>query len=88
MRWIGELSEGVEKRGCGTDEAPSTHDCEIDDSIALFAEPIKFCSAFYAEVAGYTMTDIDRDDLADKGEKYDVVCNEDKVEVALLVTDV
>jgi len=34
------------------------------------------------------MRDVDGDDLAEEGEKHDVECNEDKIEIALLVANV
>ena len=34
------------------------------------------------------MADLDGDDLADKGEKHNVVCNKDKIEITLLVANV
>lgn len=72
----------------GTHVAPSTHDREIDGSISLFTESVEFCEAVYAETARYSMTDVDGDDLADEGEKDDVVCNEDEIEIALSVANI
>jgi len=34
------------------------------------------------------MRDVDGDDLAEEGEKHDVECNEDKIEITLLVANV
>ena len=70
-----------------TNITPSTHDGEIDGSISLFAETVEFCRAFYAEITRYRTTAVDGDDLANKGEKYNVVCNEDQIQIALSVTN-
>lgn len=42
----------IRKRSGGTDETPSAHDGEVDDSIALLTKSIECCEAFYAEIAG------------------------------------
>lgn len=76
------------ERICGTDKTPSTHDGEIDGGITLFTESVEFCEACYAKMARYGMTDVDGNNLADEGEKDNVECNEDKIEITLLVANV
>lgn len=39
-------------------------------------------------MARYGMTDVDGNNLADEGEKDNVECNEDKIEITLLVANV
>lgn len=78
----------MEERICDAHITPSAHDREIDGSISLFTESIEFSEAFDTEIARYRMTDVDGDDLADEGEKDDVVCNEDEIEITLSVPNV
>ena len=88
MYYAGESGGRLEERICDTNKTPSAHTGEIDDSITLFTESVEFCEALYAEIAGYRMTDVDANDLADEGEKHNVVCDEDKIEITLLVANV